>query len=123
MVCTIVSTSKFVHQGAPSSLVENEEEISQSSRDSGSDLLPNGSTPLEDDSQEPQLRRSEHEKIPRRYFEIEREVFMVALYDGDEPRSYHEAVSSLSSNEWMKAMNEEIKSMRTYYLMPQELIN
>jgi hypothetical protein len=37
----------------PSSLVENEEEISQSPRDNGSDLPPSGSTPLEEDSQEP----------------------------------------------------------------------
>ena len=35
---------------APSSLVKNVEEISQSPRDSGNDLPPSGSTPLEEDS-------------------------------------------------------------------------
>jgi hypothetical protein len=35
---------------APSGLVENEEEISQSPRDNGSDLSPSGSTLLEEDS-------------------------------------------------------------------------
>jgi hypothetical protein len=30
---------------------------------------------------------------------------MVALQDDDEPRSYHEAISYPTSNEWMKAMN------------------
>jgi hypothetical protein len=97
----------------PCSLVENEEEISQSPKDNGSDLPPSGSTPLEKDSQEPQLRRSEHGKIPRRHFEIEGDVFMVAPQDDDEPRSYHKAIASPTSNEWMKAMNEEIESMRT----------
>jgi hypothetical protein len=38
---------------------------------------------------------------------------MVALQDDDEPRSYHEAISYPTSNEWMKAMNEEIESIRT----------
>jgi hypothetical protein len=38
---------------------------------------------------------------------------MVTLQDDDEPRSYHEAISSPASNEGMKAMNEEIESMRT----------
>jgi hypothetical protein len=38
---------------------------------------------------------------------------MVAPQDDDKPRSYHEAISSSTSNQWMKATNEEIKSMKT----------
>jgi transposase InsO family protein len=41
------------NEGAPSSLVENQEEILETPRDSGSDLQPSGSAPLEEDSQQP----------------------------------------------------------------------
>jgi hypothetical protein len=38
------------NEGVPSSLVENHEEILETPRDSGSDLQPSGSAPLEEDS-------------------------------------------------------------------------
>ena len=49
----------------PSSLIQNEEENFQSTRDSRNDLPPSGSIPLEKDSQEPQACRSKCEKNPK----------------------------------------------------------
>ncbi len=100
-------------ESALSRLVENDEEIPQTTRDSGSDLPPSGSIPLEVDSQQPQPRRSKRRNLPRRRFEIEGEAFMIALHDDDEPRTVQEALSSSAKDEWIKAMNDEIESMRT----------
>ena len=99
--------------GAPSRLVEDKEEIPETPRDSGSDSQPSGSTPLEVDPQQPQPRRSNRGNIPRRRFEIEGEAFMIASQDDDEPKTVQEALSSSVSDEWMKAMNDEMESMRT----------
>jgi hypothetical protein len=99
--------------GALSRLVENEEEIPQTPRDNWSDLLPSGSIPLEVDSQQPQLRRRKCRNLPRRRFEIEGEAFMIALHDDDEPRTVQEALSSFAKDEWIKAMDDEIESMKT----------
>ena len=38
------------NEGAPSRLVENQEKIPETPKDSGSDLQPSGSAPLEEDS-------------------------------------------------------------------------
>ena len=38
---------------------------------------------------------------------------MIASQDDDEPKTVQEAISSSVSDEWMKAMNDEIESMRT----------
>ncbi|XP_028059899.1 uncharacterized protein LOC114263534 [Camellia sinensis] len=65
-------------EGAPSSLVENEEIIPQAPRESGSDLPAHGLEPTDKDSQDSQLRRSKRGAIPRRRFEIEGEAFMIA---------------------------------------------
>jgi hypothetical protein len=100
-------------ESALSRLVENDEEIPQTPRDSGSDLPPSGSIPLEVDSQQPQPRRSKRRNLPRRRFEIEGEAFMIASHDDDEPRTVQEALSSSAKDEWIKAMNDEIESMRT----------
>ena len=80
---------------------------------SGSDSQPSGSTPLEVDPQQPQPRRSNRGNVPRRRFEIKEEAFMIASQDDDEPKTVQEAISSSVSDEWMKAMNDEIESMRT----------
>ena len=74
---------------------------------------PSGSTPLEVDPQQPQPRRSNHRNVPRRRFEIEGEAFMITSQDDDEPKTVQEALSSFVSNEWMKAMNDEMESMRS----------
>jgi hypothetical protein len=56
------------NEGAPSSLVENQEEILETPRDSGRDLQPSESASLEEDSQQPQPRRSKRGNVPRRHF-------------------------------------------------------
>ena len=38
---------------------------------------------------------------------------MIASEDDDEPKTVQEALSSSVSDEWMKAMNDEMESMRT----------
>ena len=38
---------------------------------------------------------------------------MIASQDNDEPKTVQEALSSFVSDEWMKAMNNEMESMRT----------
>ena len=59
------------------------------------------------------LRRSNHNTIPRRYFEIEGEVCMVAPQDSAEPRSVNEALCDLNAKEWMDTMKNEMEFMRT----------
>uniref|UniRef100_A0A2N9FJ35 Integrase catalytic domain-containing protein n=1 Tax=Fagus sylvatica TaxID=28930 RepID=A0A2N9FJ35_FAGSY len=51
--------------------------------------------------------------VPRQRFGIEGESFTSAAQDDTEPKSYDEAMSSLACNEWMTAMKNEMKSMRT----------
>jgi hypothetical protein len=75
------------NEGAPSSLVKNQEEILETPRDSGSDLQPSRSVSLEEDSQQPQPRRSKRGNVPRRRLEIEGEAFMVSSQDDEEPRT------------------------------------
>ena len=38
---------------------------------------------------------------------------MIASQDDDEPKTVQEALSSSVSDEWTKAMNDEMESMRT----------
>ena len=101
------------NEGASSNLVKNQEEIPETPRDSGSDLQPSGSTPLEEDSQQPQPHRSKHGSVSRRCFEIEGEAFMVSSQDDEEPRTVQKALSSSASDKWMKAMDDEMESMKT----------
>ena len=99
--------------GVPSRLVENKEEIPETPRDSGSDSQPSGSIPLEVYPQQPQPHIRNYGNVPCRRFEIKGEAFMIASQDDDEPRIVQEALSSSISDEWMKAMNDEMKSMRS----------
>jgi hypothetical protein len=101
------------NEGGPSSLVENQEEILETPRDSGSDLQLSGSAPLEENLQQPQPCRSKRGSVPRCRFEIEGEAFMVSSQDDEEPRTVQEALSSSANDEWMKAMDDEMESMRT----------
>ena len=41
---------------------------------------------------------------------------MIASQDDDEPRTVQEGFSSFVSDEWMKAMNDEMESMRTNHV-------
>ena len=57
-------------------------------KDSGSDLAPSGSKPLDSDTQGSKVRRSECGTIPYHHFEIEGESFLCDSLDLDELASY-----------------------------------
>jgi len=59
----------------------------------------------------PRIRRSERGRIPRRYFQIEDEVFLCAPLEVDEPTSFKEAIDSPNHKEWMDAIKDEMDSM------------
>ena len=86
-------------------------EIESDSIPSGS-VPVSGSVPLDIDSQNPQVRKSQHGSVPRRRFEIEGEAFMCALQDEDEPKNYREALSYPASEKWKAAMMEEMEYMK-----------
>ena len=65
-----------------------------------------GSVPLE--LQDSQVCKSERGHIPRRHFEIERDVFMCSPIDEEEPTSIKEALSSSTGNEWL---DDEMSSL------------
>ena len=41
---------------------------------------------------------------------------MIASHDGDEPRTYREAITSSTKELWIKAIDEEMKSMRSNHI-------
>ena len=107
---------------------QNDELVSHKSplRDpSGSDVhIPSGSnvhdsngTNIESEESVPplesQLRRSNRIGIPRRRFDIEGETFMILPQDDEEPRNIREALQCPAKEKWMKAMEEEMESMRS----------
>ena len=96
--------------GTPSHLVEGLEETFNLSENSGSDLVPDP-THVGQDHEKSQPRQNTRERIPRRRFEIEREAFMIAPYDDEEPKNVNEALSGPKAKEWIKAMKEEMESM------------
>jgi transposase InsO family protein len=58
------------------------------------------------------LRRTSRKSIPRRRFDIEGEAFIVTP-DYEEPRNVNEALSCYAKEEWIKAMEEEMESMKS----------
>ena len=97
--------------GAPSHLVEGLNEIFNPPKNSGNDYVPDP-TPMEQDHEKSQPRQSTRERIPHRRFEIERETFMIAPHDDEEPKNVNEALSGPKAKEWIKAMEEEMESMK-----------
>ena len=78
---------------------------------SGSDNLLDH-IPMEQDHEQSQPRRSNHERIPRRLFEIEGEAFMIA--HGEEvPKTIQQALFGPNSKEWFEAMKEEMNTMES----------
>ena len=63
--------------------------------------------------QESQLRRSNRVGISRRRFDIEGEAFMILPQEDEEPRNIKEALQCPAKEKWMKAMEEEMESMRS----------
>ena len=57
------------------------------------------------------FRRSERGRIPRRYFQIEEDIFLCTPLEIDEPTSFQEAIDSPNHKEWMEAMRDEMDSM------------
>ena len=92
--------------------VEGLEDTLNPPGESGSDIVPDP-TPMEQDHEQSQPRRSIRERIPRRRFEIVGEAFMIAPQDDEEPKTITEALSGPKAKELSKAMEEEMKSMRT----------
>ena len=74
---------------------------------SGSGQVPEMST-----MEEPMLRKSSRQSIPRQRFEIEGEIHLVIQHDENESKSVNEALTCLEKNEWMKAMEEEMESLK-----------
>ena len=60
--------------------------------------------------------RSNRGNVPRRRFEIEGEAFMVASHDTDEPKNVNEALKSPDKELWIKAMKEEMDSMKSNHV-------
>ena len=50
-------------------------------------------------------------KFPIRRFKIEKEAFMIA-HDEENPKTIQEALSGLTSKEWIKAMEKEMNLMK-----------
>ena len=55
--------------------------------------------------QDNSIRKSNCIPIPCRRFEIENEAFIVALHDGDEPRTYRDAITLSTKELWIEVMN------------------
>ncbi|KAG8376138.1 hypothetical protein BUALT_Bualt09G0032100 [Buddleja alternifolia] len=68
-------------------VIEGYDKFSYPSQTSGSDDVSNKTTRIEENLEEPQLRKSSRGRIPRRHFGIEGEAFMIAPKDGEEPRT------------------------------------
>ena len=84
--------------GTTSHLVEDLEETFNPPINSRSDILFI-LTLMEQDHKQYQPRRSIHEPIPHRRFEIEREAFMIALQDDEEPKTFNHALSGPKTRE------------------------
>jgi hypothetical protein len=97
--------------GAISHSIEDLDETFNPPRNSGSDIL-SIPTLMEQDYEQSQPRKSIREPIPRRRFEIEGETFMIAPQDDEEPKTFSHALSGPKASEWVKAMKEEMESMK-----------
>ena len=102
---------EFYKMNEPAEDTQIPTEIESNSIPSGSIPLSE-SVPLNTGFQDPQQCKSKHVSIPHRHFEIEREEFMHAPQDEDEPKSYREALSSPAFEKWKAAMIKEMKSIK-----------
>jgi len=57
------------------------------------------------------MRKSEHGKFPRRYFQIKEKIFLCTPLEVEKPTSFQEAVDSPNHEEWMDAIRDEMNSM------------
>ena len=121
------------HSGLPNSSGRNDDELvyHESQNDefvssesplhdqSGSDIHDPSGSDVHDSNEElvppleSQLRRSNRVGIPRRRFDIEGEAFMILPLENEELRNIKKAFQCLAKKKWMKAMEEEMESMRS----------
>ena len=57
------------------------------------------------------LQRSERGRVPRRFFQIEEDIFFCMPLEREEIFSYVEALDLPHHKEWMDAMGDELDSM------------
>jgi hypothetical protein len=67
----------------------------------------------EPSSAQSQIRHSNRVRVPKRHFPIENESYMIIMQDEEEPNNIREALTCPAKERWMKAMEEEIESMRS----------
>ena len=77
-------------------------------------LEPRGNelVPIASMIKESMLRKSSRQIIPWQWFEIEEEVHIVTQYDDVEPKLVQEALNCPVKDEWIKVMEDELKSIR-----------
>jgi hypothetical protein len=77
---------------------------------------PSGSKSVDDaepTSIQSQIRHNNCSRVPKYYFLIKNESYMIVIQDEKEPRNIREAFTCHTKEKWMKAMKEEIESMRS----------
>jgi len=70
-------------------------------------------TLMEQDHKQSQLQRSIREPILHRRFEIKGEAFMISTKDDEEPKTFSHALFDPKAIKFIKAMEEEMESMKT----------
>jgi hypothetical protein len=60
-----------------------------------------------------QIKHNNRARVPKRYFSIEDESYMIVIQDEEKPKNIWEALTCPAKEKWMKAMEEEIESMRS----------
>ena len=79
--------------------------------DSSGSQPQNGFTPHDNS-----IQKNNRMPIPHCRFEIKGEAFMIASNNGDEPRTYSEAIALSTKELWIKTMDEEIEAMRSNHI-------
>ena len=67
---------------------------------------------MEQDHEQSQPQCSNHERIPRRRFEIKGEAFMIA-HDEEDPKIIQQALFGPNAKKWFESMEEEMNSMKS----------
>jgi hypothetical protein len=68
---------------------------------------------VEPSSTQSQIRHSNRARVLKCHFPIENESYMIVMQDKEEPNNIRETLTCPTKEKWMKAMKEEMKSMRS----------
>jgi SpoVK/Ycf46/Vps4 family AAA+-type ATPase len=68
---------------------------------------------VEPSSAQSQIKHSNHARVSKHYFPIENESYMIIMQDEEEPKNIRETLTCPAKEKWMKAMKEEMESMRS----------